>query len=121
VLRTIQQCEAKLKSDANFEDLLDHFADVITNLQVRRSVMLAALLGKLLRPFSYFDRFSMQVLFTLTNLFTSQEKYFAEYRMFELSDLARVMVYPLLQKYFTKLVQITILACNCRNKRIYHF
>uniref|UniRef100_H2YDS1 Tuftelin-interacting protein 11 n=1 Tax=Ciona savignyi TaxID=51511 RepID=H2YDS1_CIOSA len=54
VLRTISQCEERLKSDENCEILLNYFAE---------------------------------------------EKYFAEYRMFELSDLASVMVHPLISKY----------------------
>uniref|UniRef100_H2YDS0 Tuftelin-interacting protein 11 n=1 Tax=Ciona savignyi TaxID=51511 RepID=H2YDS0_CIOSA len=60
VLRTISQCEERLKSDENCEILLNYFAEVFAELQ---------------------------------------EKYFAEYRMFELSDLASVMVHPLISKY----------------------
>ncbi|XP_078484419.1 sip1/TFIP11 interacting protein isoform X1 [Ciona intestinalis] len=60
VLRTISQCEERLKLNENCEILLNHFAEVFAELQ---------------------------------------EKYFAEYRMFELSDLASVMVYPLITKY----------------------
>ncbi|CAK8693912.1 unnamed protein product [Clavelina lepadiformis] len=61
VLRIVETCESQLNSDTHHDYLLDHFAEVLSDLQ---------------------------------------SNYFEEYRMFELSDLAQVMIYPLLQKYF---------------------